>query len=492
MSCYRARAIPVSLLFHLALVTSAWAQGADDFLDLNKAVFTKANQRILCEPQGGISVVSRNELAALLIGKAGGVSQKLLRRANAEGLDDGPVTDDKRVYFVASPRPFGANVAYTGEMSEAAREQFKLRLALQSWLLAANSKDYQVVPAGLPPPDPQRYFQKQSEYEIQCKGRPRDAGGAPGGSSPGGSGARADGGPGRAEGDTNEGAAWFKGVVVRKSVADIAVPSGQLKKANSALVSINRDIAADRKTASVEGLVGFILAGSGADRAEELRQPRGEPRALSWWNIAPYVYTKKIDETPNSKTRKDIDYVTPGVTANWTWVNAPGNFSFDLQLDGSVTVDHQQNSQVHAAGVRFAPSFLLDDLVIFGAPIPVLGFFAVRPDVAFVAREFVIDDPGLNPDLKKQSSYASVGFDAGTQVFLTLPESFLANVVFKVAYIYRDNSGGLPDIRRFTAGLTYTPPSNNNITFDLDYSNGRDVTTLQDEKRWLASLGFRY
>ena len=279
--------------------------------------------------------------------------------------------------------------------------------------------------------------------------------------------------------------------MVRKTVADIAVPSTQLKKTNGAQFSYVDDFQGHKRTATIEGVIGVVVAGTGADRAQELRPPTNEPRDLLWWNFTPYVYYKRIDVSPNTSSNKDTNYVTPGFSGNVTWVDQRGFFAFDLQLDGAVTLDSIWNSTVYSGGFRLAPSFLVNSTVIFGAPLS-LGFFSVRPDLALVVREYVIDDPGTNPALLKQNSYASFGFDSKAQLYFATEGSVLPNLIPYVGYIFRENTGSTPDIRRFTAGVSYIPAFSDNITFDLDYVDGRDASTLQKENRVTASVTFRY
>jgi hypothetical protein len=472
----------IGMCAHLALAAgislphaSAVAQ-SPGYQDLNTTIFTKDNQRVLCTKQGNDLIVKREQLAYGLVNSR--VSLETLRYANAAGIKDEILTARNYIYFVSSPKPFGENVLFPPGMQRDLIEQASIRTNFYLWL-AQDSKrnsDYEVVPATLPAPDPQRYFQDQSPYEIRCKTREASS---PDGTPPGGADKNAD--P----------AAWLKNVVVRKTVADIAVPSTQLKKTNGAQFSYVNDVEGHKRTASIEGVVGLVLAGTGADRAQELGVSTREPRDLLWWNFTPYVYYKRVDVSPNTSANKDTNYVTPGFSGNVTWVDQRGFFAFDLQLDGAATLDSIWNSTVYSGGLRFAPSFLVNSTVVFGAPLA-FGFFSVRPDLALVVREYVIDDPGTNPALLSQKSYSSFGFDAKAQLYFATEGSVLPNLIPYVGYVFRENTGGAPDVRRFTAGLSYIPGFSDNITFDLDYIDGRDVSTLQNEKRVTASITFRY
>lgn len=447
-------------------------------VDLDKSVFTKGNMKRLCVTSGGRKVVSRAALANWLLDEArafDSLDQKirLLRRASADGQPvEGDPTTENVIYFVSSSRPFGPNREYSKEEREVTFQQLPILIGLTQWLAGqhAPNENYKVV-GGTTPPDPERYFQKESPYEIVCKSK------KPGGGS-GGGGAKGGGGAG----------SWTKNVVVRKSVPDIAVPSTKLKKANGAQFSYKDDGIKDKQTISVEGLVGFVIAGTGADRAHELssRSALAEPRELYWFKVVPYVYYKNVTQTPSSKS--DIDYFSPGVTGNLTYINKSGTFSFDSQFEGSATLDQEHDSDVYNFGVRFSPSFYDGHTVMFGAPIG-MGPFAVRPDLALVAREYVIGSRGTNPALAGVNSYTGLGYDAEMHVYLDTPVTVISNFVGKAAFLYRYNSNGVVDINRFTAGLSYV--LNKNFTVDLDYTRGRDVNTLQDEDKWTAGLSFR-
>ena len=467
-------AMGVAVVMSTLALGSSHAEAQGGAIDLNKSVFTKANQKSLCITQNGQRVVNRAVLASRLIAVGGGVTLDLLSHANAEGVPDpnSPVSDKNAIYFVSNPYPFGRNKEYTGEFATAHRQQRMILLTFENWLFSDNklNTDYELVPGTAPPPDGERYFQPANGFEIRCKGD------------------RPSGGGGQAKPDQKDdaGRSWLKSVVIRKTVADVAVPASQLKKANGAQLSFNDDVAAGKTTASIEGLVGVIIAGSFADRAQELS---AREKDTVWANIVPYVYVKKVTSTPSSKAKKDIDYATPGVAANITYVKANGTFGFDLQLDGAVTADREYDSTSYSAGLRFAPSFYDGTRVILGAPIG-FGPIAVRPDLFLVARQVAIEDAGTNPELLKLNSYTSFGFDATGQFYLDSTNPLLASFVARIGYTLRENSNGVADVRRFNAGLSYVLSTN--VTLDLDYINGRDVTTLQDEERWTASVSVRY
>jgi hypothetical protein len=466
----------------LSLCQGAVAQSSrfEGFVDFNKDVFSKANRGLLCMQEGDRKVVSRVRLAWLLIGTSKAITSiDLLRTANRDGIASGKAEelDGNAMYFVSSDAPFGINrEAYSEEQKAAARRQLPVLAGLDSWLKwdHADNREFELVGTG-DRPDAERYFQPQSGYEIVCKGeRGQASGGAAPPSGNGGGGADA----------------WMKNVIVRKNLAEVGASGGDLKKVKGAQISYSDDQVAGRSTVTVEGLVGVVIAGTGADRAKELAtKARGGgqgPRDLYWYRVVPYVYYKNVSTDPASS--RDMEYVSPGLTGTMTWVEAGGKLAFDLQTEASGTLDSQFGSSVYNVGLRLSPSFYVGDKVLFGAPIG-LGSLLVQPDFTLVARHRLIEDAGKNPELQLADAYTSLGFDANMQIYLNSSSTLLSNVVGHVGFKYRDNSNDVVDVRRFEAGLTYV--LNTNTSLELTYTNGRDEDALQDEQRLQAALSFR-
>ncbi|HWE16938.1 MAG TPA: hypothetical protein VG758_07115 [Hyphomicrobiaceae bacterium] len=441
---------------------------------LNKDLFTKNNIKILCHKVDGQLRVKREALALSLL-KMGAPfdslakQEEILAKATQDGKEVKDVTDAEIIHFVSSSKPFGINRNYTPEEVAAQNAQLPALTALWQWFDSGHTRNkfFKLVGPTLST-DPERYFQKNSKYEIEC-GERRDVPPQPTGFFP---------------------KPWDKNVVIRKKVSDISVDQKSLKKANGAQLSLSDDAIKKKQVLSVEGLVGIVVSGTGADRAQELGSPALGARDLYWFKLVPYVYYKSVTNRPTSKGSKDIDYFIPGVTGNFTVINASNTFSYDLQLEASNTRDIGNDSSVYNFGVRFSPSFYDGKTVIFGASIGLPGTpLAVRPDLALTARQFVIETAGVNADLKGIRTYTGLGFDATAHFYLDIPGSPLSDFVAKVGYAYQENSNDVPDVMRFSAGLSYV--INTNLTVDFDYVNGRDPNTLQDEERWTVALSFR-
>jgi hypothetical protein len=464
-----------------AISSQGWTQITGS-LDLGKEVFKKQNIARLCIEEGNRPVVSRRALAWYLMSlnvpfDTLNDQEKLLRYATSDGSTVDEPGDEQVIHFVSSGNPFGINRAPPEDlrkaMQTAAKRQRPVLTALWDWLQEGHKYNTSFQLDGpTNSTDPEEFFQKGSKFRIVCKPRRPSGENQPSGEVGGGG-----------SGD------WLKNVIVRKGVGDIAVQSNNLKKAQGAQFSYQDDMLKDKTTVSVEGLVGVAIAGTGADRAEKFASADAA-RDLYWYRVVPYVYYKSKSTRPLSKTGKDIDYVIPGVTGNFTVINAANTFSYDLQVEGSNTIDNELTSSVYNLGLRFSPSFYDGRTVYLGAAIGLPGTpLSVRPDLALVARQYAIEDAGKNPELKNQRSYTGLGFDATTQIYIDVPGSIISNFVGKVGYTYRYNTNDVVDVMRFNTGLSYV--INTNLTVDLDYVDGRDPNTLQDEQQWTLSLSFR-
>jgi len=77
-------------------------------------------------------------------------------------------------------------------------------------------------------------------------------------------------------------------------------------------------------------------------------------------------------------------------------------------------------------------------------------------------------------------------------MFLITKMKYLSALEGRVRYLYLENTNGAVTVPRFEAGLSASPPGLQNVTLDLEYVDGRDQTTLQEEERWTAGIGVRF
>jgi hypothetical protein len=480
------RAVLVSCACYLASTTGAWPQA----VVRPENILTEAKVEYFCT-KSTPRLVDKFTFASAIVSELK-VPFDLMIRANPDGNPSGAVGRGEILHYATSDAPFGDNVpaADQARVRAAVDDRLNFMNYFGFYLAHGGSGSYKVVRSGGTLSAPGDYFKPGSSVDIECHSKQQSQGTGPGGSAMIPTAAATN-----AATATNK---WLENVVVRKSVAELVIPQDKVTKADGALFSYTDNQATHRTTFAVEGLIGYKIVGSSADRAEKLAVARDSqvgaqlPDAPSYWfNITPYVYDKKSTTTPNSKTTPDIDVVQPGVTGNLTWVSGGGLFAFDLQADVNHISDQAQRSELTTAAVRLSPSFLLGNIILFKAPIDFV-FFKIRPDVSVIAREYLIEDVGVNPMLKGKSSFSTVGGDSTAKVTFPTTLAILSNLELRFEYKYLMNSDNVPDVRYWTTGLSYAFPGIQNVTLDIDYTDGRDERTLQDERILKAGLAVRY
>lgn len=461
---------------------SAWSQSLPILKapDLDSTVFTKGEVDRLCEWDGKRFIVSRPKLAWRLLQLASPFDKqsdqdRLLPQATAPDAPPAAgVTDTQVIRFVAREKPFRdlPFASYTQEQKNAVARQASVRWALRLWLSEADSPDSNKNFRLERPIDPlapvDAYFYGDGPQIVCRKGRV--SGGEDGGQSGASGGVKTQ-------------------PILRQDVTDISATD--LKKAKGARFTYEDDAEKGKTSLAVEGLVGIAFSGAGMDLIGE-RRPGEQTGPLYWFKLTPYLYYKSSHKRPEPATTKDIDYIAPGIAGDLIWLNAANTFGFNLQLEGSKTVDTANASDVYNAGIRFSPSFHGGALSWIGGVVGVPGLpLLLKTDLALLARQHFIEDAGKNPELQGVESYFGAGVDTLLSIYLDdKTGGVLSKLVGTIGYRYQYNSSGVVDIERFTAGLSYEIGSN--ATAGISYVNGRDVNTLQLEEKWTAGLTLKY
>jgi hypothetical protein len=459
-------------------VLSATA-GAQDvaFVDVDKEVFSRSNTDKLCERSGAEKLVKRSHLAWRLIGENKAIKshddlRRALKLASAGGGRAEEFSDKNIAFFVSNREPFGSVPLPTLSESEQeiARQQATVTRSFGQWLRGqhkANDSFHVKSPPEAPVPTPEQYF-KDPRYDIVC-GKGDFDGGAGGQASAG----------------------LPKNILVRRSVADLSVGSAENKKVNGAQISFTDDAIKERQTLAIEGLVGYVFSGdSSVDRGEALARRGGSAGGGDdyWYKIIPYVYYKSTSTRPASP--KDIEYTSPGVVGSLTWVSETGNLAFDLQVEASGTFDAIHDSRVYNLLARLEPTFNIGGQTLFGYPIYTAGgFFVIRPDIAAVVGQRIIEEVGTNPDLKGPSTYTTLGYDFNLLAYFNTSNPLLANLVGKYNHGYRYNSDPIDDLWFNTFSIGYI--LNKNTSLEFSVTKGRDLNTLQEEDMWKLTLTFK-
>jgi hypothetical protein len=447
-------------------------------------IFSKENFESLClktTPR----LVSRYALAELVVHELS-IPLDLLKAANPNGKPSGgsadtPVPPSNYIYVLTSSTPFGENSSPPADMQEQAKRKLAakkidtMRGVLQTWLQAGGSENYRIQSSRPGPVYFNEFFSENSPIEIVCVEKKKKPGEPPQ--------------VAQAPAPKN----WGANIIVRKAVKDIPIPADKIEKANAAIFSYTQNNEDDSRSYTIDGLIGVTIAGTGADSAERAAAARkyGTLQPYYWAKLTPYVYGKRYNRTPDSPSNKDIDLVQPGIVGSLTWVSASGGFAFDLLGDASHTNDIAQDASIYNAALTFSPSIQIGNTILFNAPL-FFGPIGMRPNVGFILRDFYIEDAGISPQFQDKTSFLSYGADMQLKFFLITKLKYLAALEARLRYLYLENTNGVVNIPRFEAGLSFSPAGLTNVTLDLEYVDGRDENTLQDENRWTAGVGVRF
>jgi hypothetical protein len=456
----------------LALPVSASVAASDDpdlkFVDLKdiQEIFEK-NAVALCNKR---SRVDLRALGLQLTARAQ-VTPELTEQLNSNYVK----------YFAPAP-------LWAEELHERQRRQ--VQFMLDSFLTHLNNgsdkaaaKKYQIANPDAKPVDAENLF--AAKIFIDCKtkearpGKPRGNGVPPTGDQP---------------------------IVERTPEAFQATPKIGLAredlfkptdKSGAFTLSLKEDNDKDQISLSIDGVAGVVFSGTGADlaadKAEGMTLDKApEPRALTWWKLAVYNYVKIYEQDPDSKSKPDINYLAPGIALNYTRISADRDYAFDLMFDATPVFDQKNNAILYTTGVNFSPAFRVNGTRIFGTPFAVLGDSVwVLPEFNVISRYAHVEDSGQNVELQNAEDYLTFGFDLSAEMSMPYLPSLLSNLSAGVRYAYRYNTNGIADVDRFTVGLNYIPAAKN-FTIGLDYTDGRDVNTLQNEDRVDLNVKFRY
>lgn len=429
--------------------------------DADAAVFTKANQAILCLD----GKVDRDALAEQIV-NALQIPLSMRRSTNYRDL-------------LTSNQWTGRNPQETAAYERIAQAMG----SLDTWLYSGSkaNEHYDVVVRGGGEAEAYEIFEDNSPVTIVCV----DKAAAPAGDLPS---PKVHGEETRILPKT-----WKSQVIVRKSVADIPIESSKITKANAALLSYSEDREEDSQSATIDGLIGVTIAGTGAESSERARLWRetGRRYPYYWFKVTPYLYGKSFDLSPDSQTTADIEYVQPGVAGTLTWVAPEGAFSFNLIGDFSHTDDIAQDGSLYEGGFSFWPSLQIGDTALFNAPL-FIGRLGVKPSLGLIARTVYVEDAGTNADYANKESFLRYGVDTGLKFFIPFKIQYFSSLEARVRYLYLEDTEGVQNVERVEAGLAVSPAKLQNVTLEFDYADGQDETTLQDENRWTAGLGLRF
>lgn len=417
----------------------------------------------------------------------------LKKRTNPEGR----VTAPDFVYAFSSDRPFGPMEPGECEKRTYRAKIFSLVSRVDHYLRGSikESKTFKIYKddveistrPDIPRPTLQTLFAKENGYRVKCQI----------GEDPANQGSvRNAGGKGRASGSAEAGGDKRQAGVSAGDFRIGAAPEDLFKttkKSKQFTIGIGSDNVKDQTNVAVDGVVGMTFALTGSDFIKDKTQARSDliTRDLWWLNYAVYGQVKIQDQQPDSSQKPDISYFAPGVAVNYTFIRHDGNFAYDLRANASPFFDTKNGSVFYAGDVAFSPSFRIGETLFLGAPLTILGPLKVVPDLSLVSRYVLVEDAGKNAEFKDVDNYFSLGYDAAAEFYLLDVSDLLSNLSVTLGYQQRLNTDGVQDAERFVAALNYKPASEN-FTVSLQYTNGPDLNTLQEEERTQLNIGIKY
>lgn len=269
-----------------------------------------------------------------------------------------------------------------------------------------------------------------------------------------------------------------KSMRMRQDVSELLVTD--LKKAKAARFSFSADNQKKEDITSIDAAVGYIFTGS---------VPTHEAGPSIGFNIIPFLYHKSISGSAGA--RSDIDVFMPGVLAGIEYGELDGSWGFGLDVAAAPIVDSKQKSEMYNLTVRFAPTFGIGDTSIFGEEHNI-GLFGITFIARAIAKLNYIQESGTNPNFSDIDEFTTAGFEGKIIIAGRDGVPILENFTFIVEYSNLDNTAGVRDVERTAATLSYSPSDAKNFTIDLGYVEGADLSTLQIEEKWTASLGLRF
>lgn len=181
-------------------------------------------------------------------------------------------------------------------------------------------------------------------------------------------------------------------------------------------------------------------------------------------------------------SEKKVDDLAFGTAFTWF----PGDNGDVLQLKGAWESDHELKSSVWRADLGWTPP-------LFNAceRSTVPGKHFAVCELTLAADYADIQDAGEKEGLLKLKSFTRLGANLN----LTFGQSMgkdLGFVVFTGGYQTRASvSGSDADADLATASIGYTPGDASHFKISIDYTNGRDLTSLEKQEKVVLTVGFR-
>ncbi len=157
-----------------------------------------------------------------------------------------------------------------------------------------------------------------------------------------------------------------------------------------------------------------------------------------------------------------------------------------IRLKPAWESDHRLDSSVWRIDLGWTPR-LFPECEAISIP----GKQYASCDITLVADYADIRDAGNKADLAKLPSYSRIGLDLDLVYGRSLGED-AGFLILSGGYKTRgDYSGHGGDADLMTASIGYAPGAPDHFKVSIDYTNGRDLTSLKKQERVALTVGFR-
>ncbi len=179
----------------------------------------------------------------------------------------------------------------------------------------------------------------------------------------------------------------------------------------------------------------------------------------------------------------DVDDLTFGGALRWT-----PTLHHIILLTGSWETDHRFKSSVWSSELRWRPLAVPE----FCRARHKLDAHYMICGIDVLADYHRVSSIGDKTSLATQSNFSRVGFGANFAYGVRLSEKS-GWIVGRMKYDLRqDLASSDTNVRLFTASLGFEPGKESHLKLSVDYTKGRDVSSLEDQDKIVWTVGVRF
>ncbi|MBE9069334.1 hypothetical protein IQ260_22070 [Leptolyngbya cf. ectocarpi LEGE 11479] len=256
------------------------------------------------------------------------------------------------------------------------------------------------------------------------------------------------------------------------------------KKYSAAQISLRNDRAGDTTTFSVNGSVGIPVI----DRTQKEHHFKN---AL----VFGAHYERSKTNSPTKTT--NVHVLSP--LAIWSAKLEKG-IGFNYGAQALYSIDFAQEAKKLVITTEASPIlgsyplFLQENYEVRNNWLPNTGIY-LSPSATLFLEAADILDPGTSAELAGAEVYYGIGGEIGVVLEADRPLNFFKNFSVEAGFRHLEFVAGdinLNGASRFNVGLNYALPGAEHLFMKLEYVDGRNVKTFQDENFIDVTLGLRF